>query len=133
MSVRPAAVPFGWKANGLALSPDGTTLYVANGGNNAIAVIPLDARARMPGTYSGALATAPPTSTVAGFIPTEWYPIAVAVTGNGARLAIANNKGEGSLATPQRPLPNGGKNVLNVTGSVSFVDVPGAAQLATYT
>jgi YVTN family beta-propeller protein len=133
ISVRPAGLPFGSMPNGLALSPDGATLYVANGGNNAIAVVALDARARMPGAYSGALANPPPTSTVMGFIPTEWYPIAVAVTNNGAKLAIANNKGEGSLATPQRNIPNGGKSVLSVTGSVSIVDLPDAEQLAAYT
>ncbi|MGI8857019.1 MAG: alkaline phosphatase family protein [Thermomicrobiales bacterium] len=133
ISVRPTGLPFGSMPNGLALSPDGTMLYVANGGNNAIAVVALDARARMPGTYSGALANAPPTSAVTGFIPTEWYPIAVAVTANGAKLAIANNKGEGSLATPQRAIPNGGKSVFSLTGSVTMVDVPNAEQLAAYT
>ena len=134
ISVRPdAALPFGSMPNGLTLSLDQTLLYVANGGNNAIAVVALDARARPPGTYSGPHADAPATSGVTGFIPTEWYPIAVALVGGGTRLAVANNKGEGSLGTPQRAIPNGGKSVFSLTGSVTFVSVPNAEQLAAYT
>jgi len=133
ISVRPDGLPFGSMPNGLALSPDLTTLYVANGGNNAIAVIRLDGRARPPGTYSGPNADAPATSVVAGFIPTEWYPVAVTVSADGAKLAIANNKGEGSLGTPQRAIANGGKSVFSLTGSVTFVDVPNGDQLAAYT
>jgi len=116
--------------NGLALSPDLTTLYVANGGNNAIAVIRLDSRARPPGSYAGPNVDAPATSGVTGFIPTEWYPIAVTVSADGTKLAVANNKGEGSIGTPQRAIPNGGKSVFSLTGSVTFVDVPDADQLA---
>jgi len=130
ISVRSDGLPFGSMPNGLALSPDLTTLYIANGGNNAIAVIRLDSRARPPGTYSGPNADAPATSGVIGFIPTEWYPIAVTVSTDGTKLAVANNKGEGSLGTPQRPIPNGGKSVFSLTGSVTFVDVPNADQLA---
>ncbi len=133
ISVRPSGLPFGSMPNGLALSPDGGTLYVANGGNNAIAVVALDARARPVGGDADAIANAPATSTVMGFIPTEWYPIAVTVSPDGKKLAIANNKGEGSVGTSQRALPAGGKSVFSLTGSVTFVDVPDASQLATYT
>jgi len=130
ISVRPSGLPFGSMPNGLALSPDLTTLYVANGGNNAVAVIRLGNHARPPGTYAGPNADAPATSAVIGFIPTEWYPVAVAVSTDGTKLAVANNKGEGSVGTPQRTLPNGGKSVFSLTGSVTFVDVPDAEQLA---
>jgi YVTN family beta-propeller protein len=130
ISVRPNGLPFGSMPNGLALSLDLTTLYVANGGNNAVAVIRLDSRARPPGTYSGPNADAPATSGVIGFIPTEWYPVAVTVSRDGTKLAVANNKGEGSVGTPQRTIPNGGKSVFSLTGSVTFVDVPNAEQLA---
>lgn len=133
ISVRPAGLPFGSMPNGLALSPDGMTLYVANGGNNAVAVVALDARARMPGADGGAGVEPPPTSAVTGFIPTEWYPVAVTVSNDGKRLAVANNKGEGSVGTPQRNIPNGGKSVFSLTGSVTFVDVPDGAQLAAST
>src|SRR5207237_2839691 len=77
LSVRPnGKLPFGSMPNGLALSPDQTTLYVANGGNNAVAVITLSAQSRPPAPYSGPHAQAPPQSAGAGFIPTEWYPTA---------------------------------------------------------
>lgn len=130
ISVRPNGLPFGSMPNGLALSPALTTLYVANGGNNAVAVIRLDSRARPPGTYRGPDADAPATSGVTGFIPTEWYPVAVTVSKDGTKLAVANNKGEGSVGTPQRNIPNGGKSVFSLTGSVTFVAVPNAEQLA---
>ncbi len=129
ISVRPNGLPFGSMPNGVALSPDMTTLYVANGGNNAIAVIRLDSRARPPGSYAGPNAAAPAASGVTGFIPTEWYPIAVTVSTDGTKLAVANNKGEGSVGTPQRAIPNGSKSVFSLTGSVTFVDVPNADQL----
>jgi sugar lactone lactonase YvrE len=47
--------------NALSLSKDGRRLFVANGGNNAVAVVSL---AQAPGGKS----------VVEGFIPTAWYP-----------------------------------------------------------
>ena len=45
ISCRPEGrLPFGSGCNALALSPDGATLYVANGTNNCIAVVRLGAR-----------------------------------------------------------------------------------------
>jgi YVTN family beta-propeller protein len=133
ISVAPADnFPFGSMPNGLALSPDGTTLYVANGGNNAIAVIRLSAFSESNG--SSAALTAPDArknSEIAGFIPTEWYPIAVAVSPDGRQLYAANNKGFGSLNTQSA---NGARSVVNdLTGSVTFVDVPDADRLSSYT
>ncbi len=68
---------------GLARSPDGRRLYVAESGINALGV--LDAR-------SGA---------VLGHVPTGWYPSGVAVSPNGRRVYVTNAKGYGSG-------PNGG-------------------------
>ena len=134
ISVRPnTGLPFGSMPNGLALSPDGATLYVANGGNNAIAVILLDDRTRGSAAATDVTPKSPTQSAVAGFIPTEWYPVAVTVSADGRQLAVANNKGEGSLGMPQRPIANGGKSVFSLTGSVTFVDMPNADQLAAYT
>jgi sugar lactone lactonase YvrE len=59
--LRSGSLPKGANPNSLALSPDEGTLYVSDGGTNAIAVVALEA--------SGA-------GRVAGLIPTAWYPTA---------------------------------------------------------
>ena len=69
---------------GLALSPDGKWLFVADAGLDAVAVF--DAKA--PADRGQKERTA------AGFIPTEWYPSALAVHGD--KLLIATAKGTGS-------------------------------------
>ncbi len=68
----PGAAP-----NSLTLSPDEETLYVTNGGMNAIAVIPL-ATGRAPH--------------VAGLIPTGWYPQSVSISRDGKMLYDVNSK-----------------------------------------
>src|SRR3989449_9063553 len=104
--------PLGSDPNALALSPDGRALYVAMAGNNAVAVVHLDAQ-RMR---------------VVGLIPAGWYPTAVTVSPDGRTLYVANGKGNGSG-------PNAdGKYIGNViAGSISIVPVPNAATLARYT
>ena len=66
----------------VTLSPDGKRLFVACAALDAIAVFDLDAAKEW--------LEAPPL----GFIPTEWYPSALAIAGND--LLIATAKGEGS-------------------------------------
>ena len=104
-------IPFG-----VALSPDRTRLYVAEAGINAVAVIDV------------------PGLTVLGHIPTGWFPSKLKVVGS--KLVVANAKGFGSG-------PNGGQaftlgpqgsyigNLMN--GTVSVMDIPADAQLATET
>jgi YVTN family beta-propeller protein len=70
----------GANPNDLALSPDEQTLYVTEGGMNAVAVVALgeaddDDRSR-----------------VVGLIPTGWYPSAVRVSPDGERLYVLNAK-----------------------------------------
>ncbi len=119
-------LPFGSGCNALALTPDGGTLYVANGTNNCVAVIRL-------GTNACAIAEAgrPAASQVMGLIPTGWYPGALLLSPDGKRLVVANVKGVGSLSQP-RPVAEG-KNTHDFLGSVSIIDVPDAPQLAKYT
>jgi DNA-binding beta-propeller fold protein YncE len=64
--------------NGLAISRDGGTLYATNGGANDVAVIRLSDK--------------PGASSVAGFIPTGWYPTALALRPDGGRLYVVNGK-----------------------------------------
>ena len=112
--VRPdRALPFGSAPNALALSKDGAKLYVANGGNNAVAVVGVENRSR---------------HTLEGFIPTAWYPGALA--GDGKHLYIANVKGLGS----RRQASNRkGWNSHDYLGSVSRVEIPSGEILAGHT
>ncbi|HLJ62608.1 MAG TPA: phosphoesterase, partial [Stellaceae bacterium] len=75
--------------NGLALSPEGETLYVTLGGLNALAVIPVKAGAQP-----------------VGLIPTGWYPTGVAVSGDGERLFVINGK------SPTGPNPGACRDTL---------------------
>jgi YVTN family beta-propeller protein len=77
--------PEGSTPDALAVAPDGKTLYVANADNNDVAVIDI---------------AAPGLSRVKGFIPTGWYPTAVAVSADGRRLLVGVGKGLRSKANP---------------------------------
>jgi len=68
----------GANPNSLALSPDGRTLYVTDGGLNAVAVVALDREVEE--------------SRVAGLIPTGFYPNSVSVSADGKRLYVVNGK-----------------------------------------
>ena len=57
--------PVGSTPDAIALAPDGSRLYVANAGNNSVAMIDI--------SHAGE-------SKVLGFIPTGWYPSALAVS-----------------------------------------------------
>jgi len=125
IACRPEArLPFGSGANAVALAPDGRTLYVANGTNNCVAVVRL-------GQKASEAADRPEGSTVAGLIPTAWYPGALALSADGKKLFVANVKGVGALSQP-RPVAEG-KNTHDLLGSVSIIDVPADKQLAKYT
>jgi DNA-binding beta-propeller fold protein YncE len=120
-----ARLPFGSGSNALALNPDGGTLYVANGTNNCIVVVHLSDRAS--GHNSGRV-----NSTIAGLIPTGWYPGAIKVSQDGKKLFVANIKGHGALDQP-RPVTQGRKTKDHL-GTISVIDFPDdAAQLAKYT
>ncbi|HLY58118.1 MAG TPA: phosphoesterase [Stellaceae bacterium] len=68
----PGAAP-----NGLAQSPDGGTLYVTEGGSNALAVIAV-------GPHQP--------HAVVGLVPTGWYPNSVSVGADGRTLYVVNGK-----------------------------------------
>ena len=127
IACRPEArLPFGSASNALALSPDGGTLYVANGANNCLAEVRLSAT-----SSAGNVVGRPAKSDVAGLIPTGWYPGAVLLADNGARLVVANVKGQGSLSQPRAV--EKGHNSHDHLGSVSIINVPVEAKLAEWT
>jgi DNA-binding beta-propeller fold protein YncE len=73
---------------GMALSGDGSRLYVCEAGLNAIAVI--DAK----------------TNTVLGHLPTGWFPIQCRLTSDGQSLVVATQKGLGrGPRGPKTPRP----------------------------
>lgn len=72
---------YGANPNALALSPDEKTLFVTNGGENAVAVV--------------RLASAVTRSATAALLPTGWYPNSVSVSGDGRRLYVVNGKSDG--------------------------------------
>lgn len=78
----------GSTTNGLALSEDEKTLYVANADNNCLAVFNV---------------STPGKSRSKGFIPTGWYPTNVRVSGK--KIFVSNGKGFSSMANPYGPQP----------------------------
>jgi YVTN family beta-propeller protein len=115
ISVKPdPSLLFGSLPNALALSPDESTLFVANGGNNALAVVKL-----ADPTHS---------SQVVGFIPAGWFPAAVTV--KDGRLFVANLKGIGSR---DASMVKAGWSTQFYCGTVSSVDIPDVATLSQYT
>jgi YVTN family beta-propeller protein len=115
IDIRPdTQLPFGSVCNALALSRDEHTLFCANGGNNAVAVVSLG-RGNDP-------------NRVIGFIPTGWFPGALAC--DGQTLFIANVKGEGSReGKPDQH----SWNSRYYRGSVTKVDAPDEKTLDGYT
>jgi DNA-binding beta-propeller fold protein YncE len=90
---------FGAIPDALALSEDGKTLYAADSGSNAVAVF-----------STGGLKAGTATQAKA-FIPTEWFPSALAIKGR--HLYVAAGKGQGTAPNaapqpqPEHPSPHG--------------------------
>ncbi len=88
---------FGTAPLAIVLSPDGGRLYAAYGSLDAVAVFDLSAeRKALAHERKSPSRLTPPDFTPAtlGFIPTEWYPSALAIAGTD--LLIATAKGQGS-------------------------------------
>ena len=140
----------GASPEGLALSDDDQTLYVANAHSNAVAVVLLSDKVR--GRKKADKMVSVAKSKVLGFIPTGQYPSAVAVAEG--KLFVGNGKGTGfepssmrvnnSGRTPNPPnaaFPaNKEKNRQGgqysgsiVSGNISMVPLPDGPALAHYT
>jgi DNA-binding beta-propeller fold protein YncE len=86
----PGQTYFGAMPDAVAVSPDGHTLFAANSGSDAVALFDLGKHLR-PHIFGKPL----------GFIPTEWYPTAIAVGPARLFVATAKGKGTGPNAAPQ--------------------------------
>jgi len=123
--------PSGSTSNGVALSADEKTLYIANADNNCLAVFDV---------------SEPGHSRSKGFIPTGWYPTNVKVIGS--KIFVSNGKGFTSMANPFGPNPTRKEGQViwhgadtsrreqyigNLfLGTLSIINVPSAEQLSTY-
>ncbi len=101
----------------LELSPDQRTLYVAEAGINAVAVVDLD--------------DAPPQ--VIGHIPVGWWPSSLKVSADGRTLYVANAKGRGAGPDNDAPPNNLGSPKYSTYGTVNVVPVPQRQELAQLT
>lgn len=135
-SLYPAS-PEGSTPCGVAVSPDGRTLFVANADNNNVMVVDITNSHSEEARRNGESV-----SLVEGFIPVGWYPSAVAVGPDNKTLIVGNGKGLASRsnipATGARPRRRGAAHPYDhvgttLTGTISFISRPDAARMAAYT
>src|SRR6185503_12204882 len=126
--------PSGSTSNGIALSEDERTLFIANADNNCLAVFDF---------------SKPGFSVSKGFIPVGWYPTNVKVIGK--KIFVSNGKGFSSKANVKGPNPSDKKEEVNYQGgdysrnqrkveyigglfkgTLSIINTPGAWQLGVY-
>ncbi len=127
--------PEGSTPDALCIDSDGETLFVANADNNCIVVIDIEHARR---------------SQVKGFIPTGWYPTALAVTPDDKQLLVGVGKGNQTRSNKpaqekldealSKPTQDGGYRRIpfphvgtTLSGALSIVDLPDEKQLARYT
>ena len=116
---------WGDSPNGLAISKDDKVLYVANGMDNALAVVSLGEKS--------ATGSVQKESVVKGFIPTGAYPGAISVTG-GDLLYVANIEAEGAhISSIQEGSTQPAYNSHKQIASVSVIPVPDESTLKAYT
>jgi DNA-binding beta-propeller fold protein YncE len=118
---------FGAEPEALAVSPDGSRLYVANAISDAIAVMDttkLTAKAAKEGMVEPI-----------GFMPTEWMPMSMSFTGDKLYVATAKGKGTGPNNFAQRQAPGqhgrqGSSTYIGTLlyGSLAVLDVKGMEQ-----
>ncbi|MHB9077770.1 MAG: alkaline phosphatase family protein [Pirellulaceae bacterium] len=106
----------GASPNAVTFAASGQRLYVANGAQNAIAVIEFDA-------------DDPDDSKLCGLIPVGWYPGALLVDEARSRLVVANIKGLPKTPRQDQNENRTGFNSHHYFGSLSLVPIPSDEQL----
>ena len=106
---------FGASPNALAFDPSGRRLYVANGTQNAIAVVRFDPADRE--------------SKLEGLFPVGWFPGALVFDAPRRTIAVANIKGLPEMKKRQAETGAMGFNSKHYSGSLSLVPVPTANDL----
>ena len=115
--------------NALALDSANTTLYVANGLDNALAVVSLTNKRAQGTTAIG--------TSVLGYIPTQAYPGGIALLDN--TLYVTNLEGDGARVATEvemKPNPKPGQKAFTAhrqLATLSVIPVPTAATLSRYT
>ncbi len=116
---------FGDSPNGLGLSRNGKILYIADGMDNALAVIRLGKNAAVKGKGDR--------STVTGFIPTAAYPSSVVMSTDG-ELYVTNLEGNGKfLQVPTDLSPGPAYNSHHLLTSISIIKGPRRGALKKHT
>ncbi|MDO9256066.1 MAG: alkaline phosphatase family protein [Bacteroidales bacterium] len=116
---------WGDSPNGLAISQNDKLLYVANGMDNAIAVVELGRKSCRKSSDDK--------SEVEGFIPTGAYPGAIAISGNN-QIFVANIEAEGAkIPTQTEGSSTPEYNSHKMLASVSVISAPTEKELKTYT
>ena len=111
-----AADLLGAAPNAAAFDASGHRLYVANGSQNAVAVIEFEAEA-------------PASSRLLGMIPVGWYPGAIAIDDARNTVLVANIKGLPRLPKKSEKRGTTGFNSHQYVGSLSLVPIPRADDL----
>lgn len=109
---------FGASPNALAFDRKGKMLYVANGTQNAVAVIRFRPRRA---------------SEFLGLVPVGWWPGAILVDDRNGRLCVANIKVLPEATGTDKRSGGQGFNTHLYRGSLSLVPVPKAAELPAMT
>jgi YVTN family beta-propeller protein len=116
---------WGDSPNGLAISQDDKLLYVANGMDNALAVVELGKKSCSKADENE--------SEVEGFIPTGAYPGAIAISAKG-QLFVANIEAEGAqVPTQAEGTSKISYNSHKMLASVSIIPSPSKKKLKAYT
>jgi YVTN family beta-propeller protein len=133
--------PEGSTPCGVAVAPDGKTLFIANADQNSVMVVDISGS-----LMEDAAKHEEKISLVNGFIPVGWYPTAVAVAPDNQTLLVGNGKGLASRASwPASATGDGkrwGQSYKGIEfeasgrifqGSLSLIERPDTAQMADYT